>query len=95
MRRAPWLMAGCFGLLHGLGFAGALAETGLPAGDVPLALLSFNGGVEAGQLLFVALALGGRSLARGLVPDLPVWLARVPVYAMGSLAAFWCIERAV
>ncbi len=89
MRRAPWLMAGSFGLLHGLGFAGALTETGLPAGDVPLALLSFNLGIEAGQLAFVALALTALRALRAL----PVWAPRLPVYAMGSLAAFWCLER--
>jgi hypothetical protein len=94
MRRAPWAMAGSFGLLHGLGFAGALAEAGLPAGEIPLALLSFNLGIEAGQLLFVALALACGSLLRGLASELPAWIQRVPVYAMGSLAAFWCLERA-
>lgn len=94
MRRAPWLMAGSFGLLHGLGFAGALAEAGLPAGEIPLALLSFNLGIETGQLLFVAAMLAVGSLLRGLAPAVPAWLARVPVYAMGSLAAYWCIERA-
>ncbi len=94
MRRAPWLMAGSFGLLHGLGFAGALAEAGLPAGEIPLALLSFNLGIETGQLLFVAAMLAASSLLRGLAPRVPIWLARVPVYAMGSLAAYWCIERA-
>jgi hydrogenase/urease accessory protein HupE len=95
LRRRPWVMAGLFGLLHGLGFAAALAEAGLPAGDVPLALLAFNLGVEAGQALFVAtvLALGvlaAPALARG-----PAWHRRVPVYAMGSLAALWWIERTV
>ncbi len=82
-------------MLHGLGFAAALVEAGLPAGDLPLALLAFNLGVEAGQAAFVAtvLALGvlaAPALARG-----PVWRRRVPVYAMGSLAAFWWIERTV
>jgi hydrogenase/urease accessory protein HupE len=61
-RRAPWLVAFAFGLLHGLGFAGALAEIGLPPDQVPLALLAFNLGVEAGQLLFVAAVLGAASL---------------------------------
>jgi HupE/UreJ protein len=94
MRRAPWLMAGTFGLLHGLGFAGALAETGLPEGEIPLALLSFNLGIEAGQLLFVGAVLGGRSVLGTIAPPVLTWSTRVPVYAMGSLAAFWCIERA-
>ena len=54
---APWLVAGTFGLLHGFGFAGALSQVGLPPNDIPLALLFFNLGVEAGQLLFVAAVL--------------------------------------
>jgi hypothetical protein len=93
MRRAPWGMAGAFGLLHGLGFAGALAETGLPEGEIPLALLFFNLGIEAGQLLFVGvLVVAGHALRRIAAP-LPAPALRVPVYAMGSLAAFWCLER--
>jgi hydrogenase/urease accessory protein HupE len=94
MRRAPWLMAGTFGLLHGLGFAGALAEVGLPEGEIPLALLSFNCGIEAGQLLFVSVMVAARQALRWSAVPLPAWGARVPVYAMGSLAAFWCFERA-
>ena len=56
--RAPWVVAFTFGLLHGFGFAGALSEIGLPQGDIPLALLFFNVGVEVGQLLFIAAVLG-------------------------------------
>src|SRR5262249_26247286 len=82
--RRPWAMAAGFGLLHGLGFAGALRETGLPLGDIPLALFAFNLGIEAGQLAFVAaLLLGARALARW---RWPVWSRLVPVYTMGSLA---------
>jgi hypothetical protein len=55
--RAPWIVAFTFGLLHGFGFAGALNEIGLPQGHIPLALLFFNLGVEAGQLLFIASVL--------------------------------------
>jgi hypothetical protein len=94
MRRAPWLMAGSFGLLHGLGFAGVLTEAGLPAGEIPLALFAFNAGIEVAQLLFVLAMLASASLLRGLASGVPGWLARVPVYAMGSLAAYWCFERA-
>ena len=93
MRRAPWAMAGLFGLLHGLGFAGALAEVGLPAGEIPTALFAFNLGIEVGQLAFVAAVLvAGRALVRLASPRLAAvrWL---PVYAMGSLSALWCIER--
>src|SRR4029453_6533430 len=56
--RWPWVIAFCFGLLHGFGFAGALSELGLPRGDIPLALLSFNIGVELGQLAFIGTLLG-------------------------------------
>lgn len=91
--RRPWLIAFAFGLLHGFGFAGALAEIGLPQGDIPLALLSFNVGVEAGQLLFVAVVLGLLWAAARTLSTTPTWLRQVPGYAIGSLAAFWFIER--
>jgi hydrogenase/urease accessory protein HupE len=94
MRRKPWLMAGAFGLLHGLGFAGALAEVGLPQGEIPLALLAFNVGIEVGQLAFVVLVLAALwLLRRGPLSHAPGWLARAPVTAMGALAAYWCFER--
>jgi len=93
MRRFPWLMALAFGLLHGLGFAGALREVGLPSGEVPLALLAFNCGIELGQLAFIAVVLAARSVLRRSDVALPAWAYRAPVYAMGSLAAFWCIDR--
>ena len=57
----PWVVAFAFGLLHGFGFAGALVDLGLPRGDIPLALFSFNVGVEIGQLIFIAAAPGRRS----------------------------------
>jgi hydrogenase/urease accessory protein HupE len=88
--RFPWAMAVTFGLLHGFGFAGALAEAGLPQDDIPLALLSFNGGIELGQLAFVAAVLGaGMLVGRWL----PARSSRLAVYAMGILSAFWCFER--
>lgn len=91
--RHPWLVAFAFGLLHGFGFAGALAEVGLPQSDIPLALLAFNLGVEAGQLLFVAAVMALLWLAARLVAPAPAWLRQAPAYAVGSLAAFWFIER--
>jgi len=92
--RFPWAMAFAFGLLHGFGFAGALREAGLPAGDVPRALFSFNVGIELGQLAFVLCMVAvGRAL-QGLRPRLPAWSVRVPAYAIGSVAVFWCCERA-
>ncbi len=96
--RRPWLVALAFGLLHGLGFAGALGEAGLPEGEVPLALLGFNAGVEIGQVLFVAAALLAGAVLRHLravcVPGPPGHRPRrVIAYGIGSLAAFWCFQR--
>jgi hydrogenase/urease accessory protein HupE len=93
--RYPWLVALSFGLLHGFGFAGALAEVGLPPADIPLALLTFNIGVEAGQLLFVASVLALLWGGRRIVALPPRWLQATPAYAIGSLAAFWLVERVV
>ncbi|HEX5068323.1 MAG TPA: HupE/UreJ family protein [Myxococcota bacterium] len=93
MRRLPWLVAGGFGLLHGLGFAGALAEVGLPADEIPLALFSFNVGIEVGQLAFVAVVLAARWLLARPLERAPGWLAHAPVTVMGALAAYWCLER--
>ena len=91
-QRFPWVVAFAFGLLHGLGFAGALAETGVPADRIPLALVAFNVGVEAGQLVIVAtFVVLGAGLQRG-VRARPL-LRRLPVYAMGAVAAMWTIER--
>lgn len=96
-QRQPWIVAFAFGLLHGLGFAGALAEVGLPTGSIPLALLCFNVGVELGQLAFVAavlLAIGaGQRASRRLGLGAPAWLGRVPPYAIGGIASFWAIQR--
>lgn len=91
--RAPWLVAFTFGLLHGFGFAGALSEIGLPEGQVPLALLFFNVGVEIGQLLFIAAVLGCIALAARARLNFPRWAATVPPYAIGSVAMFWVIQR--
>jgi hypothetical protein len=93
LRRQPWLVAGLFGLLHGLGFAGALAEVGLPQEEIPAALFAFNVGIELGQLAFVLTVLGIAALAGSRLRGAPAWLARVPAYGIGSLAAYWCIER--
>ena len=92
MRRYPWPVALFFGLLHGMGFAGALREIGLPGGEIPMALFSFNIGIELGQLVFVfGLVLASLALTRIELPI--IWPRRVAVYVMGSLAAFWTIER--
>jgi hydrogenase/urease accessory protein HupE len=91
--RRPWLVAFVFGLLHGLGFAGALAEVGLPQIDIPLALLSFNLGVEAGQLSFIAAVFSAMALARRIRWTVPRWWDPLPSYAIGALAMFWVIQR--
>ena len=93
--RWPWVVAFAFGLLHGFGFAGALTAVGLPRNDVPLALFAFNVGVEIGQLLFVAVVLGGLALAKRLRVSHPLAQPALPVtsYAIGTLAAFWLVER--
>ncbi len=91
--RAPWVVAFSFGLLHGFGFAGALAEVGLPQKAIPVALLMFNVGVEIGQLLFVAAVLLLIALARRLSLTLPRWAEYATPYAIGTAAMFWVIER--
>jgi hydrogenase/urease accessory protein HupE len=93
LRRSPWMMALVFGLLHGLGFAGALAEAGLPVANVPLALFSFNVGIELGQIGFVAAALLAGAGLKQRLPSVARLAARPAIYAMGTLAAFWCYER--
>jgi len=94
LRRRPWLVACGFGLLHGFGFAGALAEIGLPEGEIPMALFSFNVGIELGQLVFVAAVLAARALVAPVLSGAPAWLLRAPVTAMGALASYWCLDRA-
>ena len=91
--RAPWLVSLSFGLVHGLGFAGALSEVGLPQSDIPLALLMFNVGVETGQLLFVGLVVAIRELMNRLPINWPAEGWRVLPYAIGGTASFWVIER--
>ena len=92
-RRWPWLVAFAFGLLHGFGFAGALREVGLPEQAIPLALLCFNLGVETGQLAFVLAVLPLLQWGRRREKSMPRWAWRLPVYGIGSLAAFWTLER--
>ncbi len=96
-RQYPWVVAFTFGLLHGFGFAGALAEVGLPQSSIPIALLFFNVGVEIGQLLFVGgvlamISIGWRAARRLRLPQ-PAGLWRLAPYAIGGLASFWLVER--
>ncbi|MGB8432944.1 MAG: HupE/UreJ family protein [Burkholderiales bacterium] len=91
--RHPWVVAFAFGLLHGFGFATALTSAGLPRQDLPLALLSFNVGVELGQLGFVALVLAMGHSFRVLEVRWPRWATALPGYTVGALGAFWTIQR--
>lgn len=97
--RYPWSVSFSFGLLHGFGFAGALQEIGLPQSDVPLALLSFNLGVELGQLMFVAVVLVTGSILSLIWPPFKRHLepgarvALVGAYAIGGWSAYWLLDR--
>jgi hydrogenase/urease accessory protein HupE len=94
-RRWPWIVALVFGLLHGLGFAGALSEVGLPEQSIPLALLLFNLGVELGQLLFI----GAVAIVTGLLAVTnsrsSSWMKPLSAYGIGTVAVFWVVERTV
>lgn len=94
-QRAPWVVAFVFGLLHGFGFAGVLREVGLPPSDVPLALLTFNIGVELGQLMFVGAVLLAWATIRHIYKKIPTWVHAAGVYAMGAVSAFWFITRSI
>lgn len=87
--RHPWVVAFAFGLLHGFGFASGLTAMGLPRGDLPLALLMFNLGVEICQIAFVLTVLAVLASFRKLDIHLPAWGRLLPVYAMGSISACW------
>jgi hypothetical protein len=91
--KAPWIIAFAFGLLHGLGFGGALKEIGLPQSDVPLALLTFNLGVEAGQVLFVLAVLGLKAVFDRVLEFKRPWARTAIGYGIGSLAAVWFVQR--
>jgi hydrogenase/urease accessory protein HupE len=91
--RRPWVVAFIFGLLHGFGFAGALTGAGLPRADLAVALLTFNIGVEIGQIAFVLLVVLLERSFRQLEINWPPFLARAPGYLIGSAGAFWTIQR--
>lgn len=91
--RRPWIVAFCFGLLHGIGFASGLSTVGLSGGALAGALLLFNLGVEAGQLVFIAAVLGGYAVLRPLIARLPASVRLGPAYAIGMLGAMWVMQN--
>jgi hypothetical protein len=91
----PWVVAFSFGLLHGFGFASGLSTIGMPKAEIPFALLAFNVGVELGQVVFVLLMLLSYRALRVLQFRWPHWVEIAPGYAIGSLGAYWTIQRAV
>ena len=96
-QKYPWDVAFTFGLLHGFGFAGALAQIGLPQASIPIALLFFNVGVEIGQLLFIASVFAAIALAQHVTRRIdvprPTWAWAVPPYVIGGIASYWIIQR--
>lgn len=93
--RAPWVVAFAFGLLHGLGFAGALSEIGLPEVHIPHALFFFSVGVELGHIFFVGTVVAFIVGLRRSVSNLPPWSVLVPTYGIGAIACYWLIDRVV
>lgn len=94
-RRLPWLVAFGFGLFHGFGFAGALREIGLPEGEIPAALISFNLGVEAGQLLVIAGVIALRFAIQRIAPVTEPAAVKIAAYGIGITGSYWLIERVV
>ena len=92
-KQYPWVVALTFGLFHGLGFAGALAEVGLPQQEIPIALLMFNVGVETGQILFVGVVLLLNAVFKTMPVKWPQGSWRIMPYSIGSIAAFWVLQR--
>ena len=93
--RHPWVIAFAFGLLHGFGFASGLTNMGLPQAEIPLALLLFNVGVEIGQVFFVGMIILVERSFQVLEIRWPAFLEMLPGYTVGSLGAFWTIQRVV
>ncbi len=92
-QKYPWVIAFTFGLLHGFGFAGALNSLGLPETEIPLALFTFNAGVEIGQLIFVAVFIILGWAFRQLEIRPPRWAFPIPGYLIGTLATYWFFIR--
>lgn len=94
-RRFPWVVAFLFGLLHGFGFAGALNSIGLPEGEIFAALLAFNIGVEAGQLLVIATLLVGLAIIRKMAIQALAPVVRFSAYGIGVIGAYWLVDRVI
>lgn len=92
-QRVPWVVAFLFGLVHGFGFAGALHEIGLPANDVPLMLVSFNIGIEIGQLLIIGGVIAVRGVIGRLAPTMLRPSTLAASYAIGITSSYWLIDR--
>jgi len=93
--RHPWVVAFAFGLLHGFGFASGLTTMGLPQAEIPLALLLFNVGVEIGQVCFVGLIIALERSFKVLEIRWPRLAEALPGYTVGSLGAYWTIQRLI
>jgi len=93
--RNAWIVAFAFGLLHGFGFASGLSTVGLAASELPLALLAFNVGVEVGQLAFILALIVLARAAHALPVGWPPMLRRVAAYVIGSLGAYWTLQRSL
>lgn len=94
-RKAPWIVAFGFGLVHGFGFAGALSDIGLPEGEIAIALAAFNIGVEAGQLLIIAAVMALLALVIRVAPKAELPAIQMATYAIGITGSFWLIERLI
>ena len=92
-RRYPWIAAGSFGLLHGMGFASVLSDVGLPANDIPLALAAFNIGIETGQLFIIGILLASWKLIKSIKLSFPAYSYQACGYLFGIVAAYWFWER--
>lgn len=94
-RTYPWAVAFAFGLVHGFGFAGALADIGLPQTQLAVALFAFNLGVEAGQLLVVAITMVILTALNRMSDQTQAQALRLTTYAIGTVGSFWLIERLI
>ena len=89
----PWAISFIFGLIHGLGFAGALSEIGIAQSEILPALLFFNIGVELGQILFVIVIIAIGIVGRNTIKTIPSFLKKVPTYILGTLSSYWVLSR--